>query len=88
MVEHMLVHDNRLVQELPLLQTDPETCQEEIGVTLLAHSGTYVHVYTHKCITVMTMQIMICKRDAYNVLAHKVLQKSAIGQAKVFDSYA
>ena len=44
MVEHMLVHDNRLVQELPLLQTDPETCQKEIGVTLLAHSGTYMSI--------------------------------------------
>ena len=50
MVEHMLVHDNRLVQELLLLQTDPETCQEEIGVTLLAHSGTYMSIpIMHYC---------------------------------------
>ena len=34
MVEHLLMHDNQLVDEQLL---NPDACQKEIGVTLVAH---------------------------------------------------
>lgn len=39
MVEQLLVHDNRLVDEQLLIRMNPDVCRKEIGVTLLVHSG-------------------------------------------------
>ena len=70
MVEQLLVHDNQLVDEQLLIQMNPDVCQKEIGVTLLAHSGIqYLLANTH-CTFPMHIQL-ICKKDAYCVVAHK-----------------
>ena len=39
MVEQLLVHDNWLVDEQLLIQMNPDVCQREIRVTLVAHSS-------------------------------------------------
>ena len=48
MVEQLLVHDKQLVDEQLLIQMNVDACQREIGITLLANSGTlYLLANTH-----------------------------------------